>query len=299
MGTLTAEPPAGTVTESPIEPNREEFARRRPLLLVLKPVRMKVLGIDIGGSGLKAAPVDVRTGVLTAERFKVETPTVLSPQAMAAAVREIVDHFKWTGRIGVGFPGVVQGPLTLTSSNLHKKFIGLDTESIFAEAAGCPVSLVNDADAAGIAEMRFGAGRNVQGTVLLLTLGTGVGSALFYRGTLYPNTELGHLPVRGRSVERLISSAARKRRGLTWKQWGMELGAYLRTLETILSPELFIIGGGVSAKSEKFFKYAQCRAPKVPAAAFNAAGMVGAALWAAEQKRSSPTRTPAPCPAIS
>ncbi|MEO6001864.1 MAG: polyphosphate--glucose phosphotransferase [Opitutus sp.] len=246
---------------------------------------MKVLGIDIGGSALKGAPVDVRTGQLTAERCKVETPTVWTPAEMAEGVRQIVAHFKWRGRIGIGFPGVVHGPLTMTSSNLHKKFIGLNTERLFAKAAGCPVTLVNDADAAGIAEMRFGAGRGVDGTVLLLTLGTGVGSALFYRGVLFPNSELGHLPLRGRSAERFVSSAARKRRGLSWHKWGTELGAYLRILETLLSPQLIIIGGGVSAKSDKFFKYAKCRAPKVPAAAYNAAGIVGAALWAVDQKR--------------
>ena len=254
---------------------------------------MKVLGIDIGGSALKGAPVDIRSGELVGERFKVETPTVLTPQAMALVVKEIAEHFRWKGRIGIGFPGVVQGPRTLTSSNLHKKFIGFDAEKTFSTATGCPVSLVNDADAAGIAEMTFGAGRGFQGTVLLLTLGTGVGSALFYRGVLYPNSELGHLPLRGRSAERFISSAARKRRGLGWKEWGTELGAYLRTLEMLLSPELIIIGGGVSAKSDKFFQYAKCRAPLVPAAAFNAAGIVGAALWAVEQKRYSHAHAPA------
>ena len=257
---------------------------------------MKVLGIDIGGSALKGALVDVRTGRLTTERLKVETPVVLTPQAMAGVVKQIAEHFKWRGRIGVGFPGVVQGPCTLTSSNLHKKFIGLNTEKIFSDATGCPVALVNDEDAAGVAEMKFGTGRNVQGTVLLLTLGTGVGSALFYRGVLFPNSELGHLPIRGRSAERFISSSARKRRGLSWKAWGTELGAYLRTLETLLSPELIIIGGGVSAKSEKFFKYAKCRAPKATAAAYNAAGIVGAALWAVEQKRHVHAPIKPPCP---
>ena len=252
---------------------------------------MKVLGIDIGGSGLKGAPVDVRTGQLTAERYKIETPTIWTPAEMARGVRQIVDHFEWKGRIGIGFPGVVHGPLTMTSSNLHKKFIGLNTEKLFSKAAGCPVTLVNDADAAGIAEMRFGAGRGVDGTVLLLTLGTGVGSALFFRGVLFPNSELGHLPLRGRSAERFVSSAARKRRGLSWHKWGSELGAYLRILEILLSPQLIIIGGGVSAKSDKFFKYAKCRAPKVPAAAYNAAGIVGAALWTVEQKRYAHARS--------
>jgi polyphosphate glucokinase len=253
---------------------------------------MKVLGIDIGGSALKGALVDVKTGQLTTERLKVETPTVLTPEKMAAVVKQIAEHFKWKGRIGVGFPGVVLGPVTMTSSNLHKRFIGLNTEKLFSEASGCPVSVVNDADAAGIAEMRFGAGKDVKGTVLLLTLGTGVGTALFYRGVLYPNSELGHLPIRGRSAERYISSAARKRRRMDWRRWGTELGAYIRTLEMLLWPELIIIGGGVSSKSEKFFKYAKCRAPKVTAAAYNAAGIVGAALWAAEQKPASANRTP-------
>ena len=260
---------------------------------------MKALGIDIGGSALKGALVNVRSGELTTERFKVETPTILTPEEMAAAVKQIVDHFKWRGRIGIGFPGVVLGPCTLTSANLHQRFIGLNAGKMFYDAVGCPVSLVNDADAAGIAEIKFGAGRDFQGTVLLLTLGTGVGSALFYRGVLYPNSELGHLPIRGRSAERYISSAARKRRGLSWKEWGTELGAYLRMLEMLLSPELIVIGGGVSAKSEKFFKYAKCRAPKVTAAAFNSAGIVGAALWAVEQKRFSQATTPAPCLQIS
>jgi polyphosphate glucokinase len=249
---------------------------------------MKILGIDIGGSALKGAPVDVRTGQLTAERFRIETPTVLTPPQMAAAVKEMVDHFKWRGRIGIGFPSVVQGSHTLTSSNLHKKFIGLNTGKIFSEAVGRTIELVNDADAAGIAEMKFGAGKGFDGTVLMLTLGTGVGSALFYRRVLYPNSELGHLPIRGRSAERFVSSAARKRRGLSWHKWGTELGAYLRTLETILSPELIIIGGGVSAKSDKFFHYAKTRAPKVPAAAYNEAGIVGAALWATEYHRHLP-----------
>lgn len=245
---------------------------------------MKALGIDIGGSSVKGAPVDVRSGKLLGERYRIETLVPLEPLAMGEAIKEIARRFKWRGRIGVGYPGVVQGARTMTAANMHAKFVGCDAGAIFAEATGCPVALVNDADAAGLAEMRFGAGRETRGAVLMVTLGTGVGTALFFDGHLFPNLEFGHLPMRGRSAERFISSAARKRRRLTWPAWGRELGAYLRTLEALFWPELIILGGGASAKGEKFFKYLKCRAPVVPAAAYNAAGIVGAALWAAEQK---------------
>jgi polyphosphate glucokinase len=248
---------------------------------------MNVLGIDIGGSAVKGAPVDVVTGKLLGERVRLETPEPLTPPQMSRAVAEIASHFAWKGPIGIGFPGVVLGPRTMTSANLHKSFIGLDAAKIFSKATGCRVTLVNDADAAGIAEMKFGAGKNVKGSVLLLTLGTGVGSALFHDGGLFPNLELGHLPLRGRSAERYVSSAARKRRALDWPTWGAELGAYIRLLEALLWPELIIIGGGASGKSHKYFPYAKTRARMVPAAFHNEAGIVGAALWAAGQEQAS------------
>jgi polyphosphate glucokinase len=213
---------------------------------------MRILGIDIGGSAVKGAPVEISTGRLLADRVRIATPTALTPLMMSRAVGEIVRNFRWRGPIGIGFPGVVRDGLTLTSANLHARFIGCNARALFARATQCPVALVNDADAAGLAEMRFGAGRRARGSVLLLTLGTGVGSALFYRGVLYPNSELGHLPIKGESAEHFVSAAARKRRGLSWAKWGKELGRYIQTLERILSPELVIIGGGVSAKNEKF-----------------------------------------------
>lgn len=245
---------------------------------------MKVLGIDIGGSAVKGAPVDTRTGKLMAERLRIPTPEPLTPLAMSRHIAEIARHFRWRGRIGVGFPGVVQGARTLTSANLHPRFIGANAANLFADATGCRVSLVNDADAAGIAEMRFGAGRGAAGAVLLVTIGTGVGTALFYDGGLFPNTEFGHLPHRGRSAERFVSSAARKRRRLTWAAWGRELGAYLRTLESLLRPELIILGGGASTKSAKFIRYVKCRSRIVTASSGNEAGIVGAALWAATRR---------------
>jgi polyphosphate glucokinase len=244
---------------------------------------MNVLGIDIGGSSVKGAPVDTVTGRLLAERLRIATPKRLTPLAMSRAVAEIARAFAWRGRIGVGFPGVVQDTKILTAANLHPRFIGCDVGKAFATATGCQVAVVNDADAAGLAEMKFGAGRGFMGTVLLITLGTGVGSALFRRGILFPNTELGHFPIRGRSAERYVSTAARKRRGISWDRWGGELGVYLRMLERLLSPQLIIIGGGASAKNHKFFPHVRTQARMVPAAAFNEAGIVGAALWAAEQ----------------
>jgi len=245
---------------------------------------MKILGIDIGGSGVKGALVDTRTGKLLQERFRVDTPDLLTPAAMTKTIKSIAAHFKWHGPIGVGFPGVIHGSRILTSANLHKSFCNFDAVKMFSKATGCRVALINDADAAGLAEIRFGAGRKTRGTILLLTLGTGIGSALFHDGRLFPNSELGHFPIRGKSAEYFISSSARKRRELSWGIWGAELGKYIRSLEDILWPELIIIGGGVSSKHEKYFKYIKPRAMLVPAEFFNQAGIVGAALWAAEQK---------------
>jgi len=239
---------------------------------------MKILGIDIGGSALKGAPVNTHTGELLAERHRIETPTLLTPKEMAAAVQEIARHFKWRGPIGIGFPGVIQGGVAKTAANLDKDFIDLNLEKLFHEATGCRVAVINDADAAGMAEMKFGAGKGHLGTVLLLTLGTGVGSALFYGGVLYPNSELGHLPMSGHSAEKKVAASARKTKDLSWSDWAGTLDKYLRILEKILWPELIILGGGISAKSDKFFKFLKTRAPVVPAQLLNEAGIVGAAL---------------------
>jgi polyphosphate glucokinase len=243
---------------------------------------MKILGIDIGGSAVKAAPVDTKTGRLLAERHRIATPQVVSPKKMASIVAAQVKHFKWTGPVGIGFPGVIHGSTATTSANLHKDFIGCDLGALFAKATGLPVRVVNDADAAGIAEMRFGAGRREKGTVILLTLGTGVGSALFYAGQLYPNSELGHLPWKGDSAEKFVAASVKEAKGLSWHKWGKRLSRYLGIIETILEPDLIILGGGVSAESDKFFKYLKTRSPVVPAQSKNEAGIVGAALWAAK-----------------
>jgi polyphosphate glucokinase len=246
-------------------------------------MKNKILGIDIGGSAVKGAPVDIRTGLLLAERYRIDTPEVVTPVKMAKLVAEVAGHFHWRGPIGIGFPGVIHGPRILTASNLHQGFIGLDGGKLFSKATGCSVALINDAAAAGLAEMTFGAGRNFGGKVLLLTLGTGVGSVLFHRGEIFP-CELGHLPFKGKDAEKTVAASVRKKKNLSWSEWGRELNLYLSLLEKILWPELIIIGGGVSAKHEKFFHYLKLRTRLVPAQFLNQAGIVGAALWAARRK---------------
>lgn len=242
---------------------------------------MKILGIDIGGSALKGAPVDTVTGKLLGERYKIETPVRLTPAKMGAAAADIARHFHWKGPIGIGFPSVIERGRMLTAANLHPGFIGCDGRALFAKATRCRVQLVNDAAAAGLAEMRFGAGRGFEGKALLLTLGTGVGSVLFNEGAIFP-CEFGHLPYKGRDAEKRVAASVRKARDLSWEQWGGRLNEYLALLERVLWPELIIIGGGVSAKHEKFFPYLKTRARLKPARMLNAAGIVGAALHAVD-----------------
>jgi len=240
---------------------------------------MNFLGIDIGGSAIKAAVVEMRTGRLLHEPEKIETPGLLAPGEMADAIVSLVGRLNWRKPFGVGFPGVINGSRILTSDNLHKGFIGLDGVKLFSRATGLPVSLINDAAAAGLAEMTFGAGRGCKGKVLMLTFGTGVGSVLFGHGVLFP-CELGQLPLNGKAAEKYVASSIRRAQGLSWKKWGGRLDGYIRILETIHWPELIIIGGGISAEHRRFFPYIQARAKLVPAEFFNDAGIVGAALWA-------------------
>ena len=245
---------------------------------------MKALGIDIGGSALKGAPVDTKTGQLLAERLRIATPDPLSPPQMAKAVAELTRHFKWRGPIGIGFPGVVEGSTIWTSANLHPKFVGCDGAKLFGKATGCEVAMINDAAAAGIAEMRFGAGRGFSGKTLLLTLGTGVGSCLAYQGVVFP-LELGHFPWKGgKDAEKYVAASAREEKDLSWEEWGGRLHDFVEVLEALIWPELIIVGGGVSSKHKKYFKFIKSRAKLVPAQFLNQAGIAGAAMWAAEAK---------------
>lgn len=242
-------------------------------------VRMHVLGIDIGGSAVKGAPVDISAGKFLAERHRVETPEHISPQRMARVVADIAKHFEWRGPIGIGFPGVILNGVVKTAANVHPGFIDCNFGRLVQQTARCrPVSVINDADAAGLAEMRFGAGKGKKGTVMLFTLGTGVGSALFRNGVLVPNTELGHVPHKGHAYEKDVAASVRKAKGLTWYAWSKRLSGYLALMDALFWPDLIILGGGVSAKSEKFIPHLKTRAPVVPAKMHNAAGIVGAAL---------------------
>jgi polyphosphate glucokinase len=245
---------------------------------------MNALGIDIGGSAIKGAPVNTRTGKLLAERHRIEVTKATSPAHMARAVAELARHFKWKGPIGVGFPGVIEDTTIWTSANLHAKFVGCDGAKLFGKATGCRVAMINDAAAAGIAEMRFGAGRGFMGKTLLLTLGTGVGSVLAYQGVVVP-LELGHFPWKhGKGAEKYVAASVREEKDLSWDEWGGRLHDFVKVLEMLFWPELIIVGGGVSAKHEKFFQYIKPRAKMVPAEFLNQAGIAGAAMWAVERK---------------
>ncbi|MEV7891318.1 polyphosphate--glucose phosphotransferase [Streptomyces sp. NPDC002817] len=247
---------------------------------------MQIFGVDIGGSGIKGAPVDLARGDLAQERHKVLTPHPATPDAVADGVKEVVEHFGWSGPVGLTFPGVVTGGATIrTAANVDKDWIDTDARALFCERlGGLPVTVVNDADAAGVAEMEFGAGHGRRGTVVLLTFGTGIGSALFVNGVLVPNTELGHLELHGHDAETRASSKAKEDGELTWEHWARRVQKYLAHVEMLFSPELFIVGGGVSRKSQKFLHYIEgIKAEIVPAQLQNNAGIVGAAMRAAKE----------------
>ncbi|CCA58009.1 Polyphosphate glucokinase [Streptomyces venezuelae ATCC 10712] len=244
---------------------------------------MNVFGVDIGGSGIKGAPVDLERGALAEERHKVLTPQPATPDGVAGCVAEVVEHFGWTGPVGVTFPGVVTGSTIRTAANVDKSWIGVDAGTLLSERlGGLPVTVLNDADAAGLAEMTYGAGRGRKGTVIMLTLGTGIGSALFVDGRLVPNTELGHLELKGHDAETRASTKAKEDEDLSWEHWATRrLRKYLAHVEMLFSPELFIIGGGVSRKADKFLPLIEgIRAEIVPAELQNNAGIVGAGMAA-------------------
>ena len=240
---------------------------------------MHALGIDIGGSGIKAAPVDVTTGKLLADRQKIETPRPALPEAVRDVVKKLTTFFNWSGPVGITFPGVVTDGVTRTAANLGPAWIGLDAATLFTRAIGNPVRVLNDADAAGVAEMTFGAGVGEKGTVLMLTFGTGIGSALFTQGILVPNTEFGHIEIRGRDAETRASEHAKELHDLSWDKWAGRVDEYMHHIEALLSPQLIIVGGGISKQADKWVpKLTGVRARIVPAMLLNEAGIVGAAM---------------------
>ena len=210
------------------------------------------LGIDFGGSGIKGAPVDIKSGKLLEERYRIPTPEPSSPEAVAKTIKELVKHFKWKGIVGCGFPAVVQNGVVRTAANIDKSWINTDARKLFSETTKLPVWVTNDADAAGLAEVKFGAGAGFKGAIVVLTIGTGIGSSLFIKGKLYPNTEFGHLEFKGMDAETYASDAARKRENLDWETWGKRLNEYISFIEFLFGPELIILGGGASKKLDLF-----------------------------------------------
>lgn len=239
---------------------------------------MRVFGLDVGGSGIKGAPVDTETGELLAERVRVKTPQPATPDAIVETAVRVVEESGWDGPVGCGFPAVVKDGVVHTAANIDKSNIGFDLGSALEKELGTAVSAINDADAAGLAEMRWGAGRGVEGVVLMLTLGTGIGSSLFVGGRLVPNTEFGHIEIRGQEAEHRAADGARKREDLSWKQYAERLDEYLHRIEDLLWPDLIVVGGGISKKAEKFFPHLTARTEVVTAKMRNEAGIAGAAL---------------------
>lgn len=241
-----------------------------------------IFGIDVGGSAIKGGPVDVIAGDLTEERVRILTPKPSTPEACVGVMKEILDHYKWQGPVGVGMPGIVKNNVMLSAANIDSGWLGLNVRQYIAENIGHDVYLCNDADAAGLSELEFGIGKGENGMVMVITLGTGIGTALFYRGRLIPNTELGHIYMRNcdEDAERLVAESARQRDNLSWETYGRRLQDYLAYLEFLFSPDLFILGGGGSKNFAEFSPYFRLRTRVVPAEKLNKSGIVGAALYA-------------------
>lgn len=242
---------------------------------------MQILGVDIGGSGIKGAIIDTETGELVTQRHRIDTPQPATPKAVAAVLANLVAHFNWQGPVGCGFPAAIQHGIARSAANIAPSFIGTDVDKLFSKSTKCPCYCLNDADAAGMAEMHFGEGAGHRGVVLLITIGTGLGTVLFTEGKLLPNTELGHIYMKnGKEGEQYASDAVRKIEELGWNRWGKRFNKYLLMMEALLWPDLIILGGGASKKIEKFLHQFTVEAPVKPAAFLNQAGIVGAALYA-------------------
>jgi polyphosphate glucokinase len=240
-------------------------------------------GVDIGGSGIKGALVDLDRGDLATERVKYLTPHPSTPEAVADVVARLVREAGWSGELGVTFPAIIKHGVALSAANVDKSWIDTDVDKVFTDITGCDVTVLNDADAAGIAEARYGAAKDVPGVVILLTFGTGIGSALLLDGKLVPNSELGHLEIDGHDAEKRASSAVKDNEGLSYKQWAKRVQRYLSAVEKLFTPDLFVVGGGVSKNSEKWVPLLELRTPIRPAQLLNNAGIVGAAMAAHEK----------------
>jgi polyphosphate glucokinase len=245
---------------------------------------MQILGIDIGGSGIKGAIVDTSSGSMLTNRVRMPTPQPSTPNQVAHVMAQIVRQFDWQGPIGCGFPAIVQHGVVRSAANIDPTWIGVDAADLFSRETGCPVKVFNDADAAGMAEICFGVGKDMQGTVIVITIGTGLGTALFVDGKLVPNLELGHIEIRGKDAEKRASDAARQRKKLSWKSWAKRFDEYLKRLVELVNPDLIVLGGGASRKIDRFLPHLTVTTPVVQAQFLNEAGIIGAALLA-EQHR--------------
>lgn len=241
---------------------------------------MKILGIDVGGSGIKGAIVDTQKGELTTEKFRLPTPRPAKPEAVAKTVHKLVDHFNWKGKVGVGFPTPLAHGKCMSGGNMDPDWKGVQVDALFSSETGLDFTVINDADAAAEAEMHYGAGHGKMGLVAVITLGTGIGSGLFYDGKLIPNTELGHTVYKGEAFEKYAADSIRKKEDLSYKQWGKRLNKYFKRIELLLSPDLFIVGGGASKKIEKFKEHIKVDTPIIAAENQNEAGIIGAAAGA-------------------
>ena len=254
-------------------------------------LRVAVLGVDVGGSGIKGALVDVRRGVPVTERFRVRTPHPATPDAVAAVIGEVVTHFAATGLAGVTFPGVVRAGVVETAANMHKSWIGVHLPALLNDKLQTQAISINDADAAAVAESAYGAARGVNGVVLLLTFGTGVGSGMVLDGRLVPNTEIGHLELGGKDAERQVAESVREKNGWSWKKWAKHANHYLAEVEALFSPDLLVVGGGIDKASSEWLPLLKTRAPVRVAALGNMAGIIGAARTAQRAVTAKPRNT--------
>jgi len=249
----------------------------------------RALGIDVGGSGVKGAIINLASGRIASDRYRVKTPQPATPRALSKAVQRVIKHFGWRGRVGVGMPGPVKGGVLMLANNLDKSWSGVRAHEVFSRATGLPITVLNDADCAGLAELRFGAGKGKRGTVVVITLGTGIGSSIFLNGRLLPNTELGQFELKGKRAEEHAAARVRKTQNLSWEKYAKRLQQYFDAVEMLFWPDLIIVGGGISRKARKFIPKLKLHSKIVPAALKNEAGIIGAALSA---QRTAKERSP-------
>jgi polyphosphate glucokinase len=246
---------------------------------------MQILGIDIGGTGIKGAPVDLEKQEYLGERFRVSTPQPATPEAVALCVQQVVDHFNWTGPIGFGFPTIIVDGKAMAYGNMDPSWLHVQIDELFEKQTGLPCTVINDADAAGLAEMRFGIGKDLKGLVAVITVGTGIGSGLFYNGQLIPNFELGRIPYKKKAIELYAANSVRKREGLSYEEWAQRFNFFLEQVELICTPNSYILGGGISKHLHEFEHVLTTKIPLVAAKTKNHAGLIGAAFAAMESSK--------------